>query len=259
MMASMESERILAGLGVDPIVVPGGAANFGATLGGSPSVADLKDLIASGTYRVKQLGQKYADFAPTWVQKDSAAFVDWTNDWTKFQNRWNPALKTAQDKASGMLSSLTPDTYMPAADEYTGMMKALKQGYPPDGAQIQKGDFDDLSNRLEAAAGSKINYSAMPQPVGEDAGMGFYKSTANVDVVSMALGDQKPKGLAGAIADGPFGALIRAFRWFGQHPTATQWIIVVVVGGVAIAYVIPFVMAPIKAIKSVTAVAGAAA
>jgi hypothetical protein len=56
---------------------------------------------------------------------------------------------------------------IPAQGTFDGIMKALKQGYPPDGAMVQKGDFDDLSDRL-TAAGKAPDYSQMPQPTATD-------------------------------------------------------------------------------------------
>src|SRR5208282_5337652 len=85
----LSPRRVAVRSAPEPVVVGGAAADFGTSLTGGQSLSDVQELITSGTYRVKQLAQSYADFSPTWVTKDQATFVDWTADWTTFQNRWN--------------------------------------------------------------------------------------------------------------------------------------------------------------------------
>lgn len=227
-----------------PATMSAGAADFG-TVNGEQSVAELQDIMASWDYRMKQLAQAYADFSPAWSQRDRAAFVDWTNDWQQLQNRYQAALSRAQSAVSSARWTIAlPNSAIPAQAEYDGLAKAMRQCYPPDGCPVAKGDFMDLSNRLEAAGG-KTDYSQMPQPTATDVERTALAASAPLDVVAQAGGLEAPK-LPGT------GGI---FSWVAAHKTQLLILGGVVVGGLVLLEVAPLLALPGKLAKGVAALA----
>jgi hypothetical protein len=181
-LAAMEASRPR---GVRAPGVGGGNAAFGvdvvdveASFEGEHSTADVADLIESGQYRIDQIGKAYVAITPTWLAKDPKGYGDFTADWTALQARWVAAKARAQTATS--TSSLLVGAQIPFMsgagldNAYNDLLRAMKQG--GDGAQVQKGDLDDLDRRLRAAGGNP-DYSQMPQPH-RDAGLEFLKNTA---------------------------------------------------------------------------------
>ena len=149
-----------------------------------------------------------------------------------------------------------PSSMISAQNEYTGLAKAMRQCYPPDGCPAVKGDFDDLTTRLAAAASSlgapPPDYSKMPQPKSVDAGQSFFVATAPLDAVAQATGAQK----GGPLPPAPGG--LSWLAWIQAHKTA------LIVGGVAIVGVplllygstlLSGLMMPFKAVKGIAALA----
>jgi hypothetical protein len=227
---------------LDPVVVSRGPPAVFGTVLGAQSIAELQDLISVWTYRMQQLGQAYGDFSPTWVARDSMAFVDWTNDWVRLQNRYSAALKNAQSAVTlSRLSFATPASLIPAQAEFTALAKAMRQCYPPDGCPVVKGDWSDLFDRLTLAAkgaGAQPPADNPPQPVARDVDIQAFAATAPVDVVAQATGAQKGGPL-------PLGAS----GWLSKHKTALVVGGVILAGGVALAYLGPMMGLAAKSAK----------
>ncbi len=154
-------------------------SSFG-TIDGLMSVAELKDYVAAKDFAMQHLGQSYADFSPTWVNEDSAAFIDWTNDWNDLQNRYNAARADAESAIS--VASYLPlsDANTPADPPYREITLALKQ-VP---GQITKGDLQDLAARLQSAGGTLTTIPA-PQPrANTDADLTAMNTLAPVDALA---------------------------------------------------------------------------
>jgi hypothetical protein len=236
---------------VEPVVIDGAAANFGLTLSNQTSVADLQNSMVNWAIRMKGLAQAYADFSPTWVGRDSTAFVDWTSDWTRLQNRYNAALSSAQTFVTGSRFMPLPATEIPAPTQYDALAKAMRQCYPPDGCLVVKGDFDDLDSRLSAARGAPVPYAPMVQPTRAQEGLSgaVFTATAPIDVVAQITGAQK----AGPLPQG--STELKLLAWLAAHKMAIVVGGVAIVGGLVALQLLPVLMLPLKAAKAAAALA----
>jgi hypothetical protein len=129
------------------------------TVLGDPSVAELIDLVAAKDYEIAQLEQAYADFSPTWVQKDSAAYVAWVNDWTALKTRYAIARSSAETDISIAKISPVPNNAINAKTTYNGILFAMS----PVPNTVSTGSLQDIYNRI-TAAGGKVDMSKVPQP-----------------------------------------------------------------------------------------------
>jgi hypothetical protein len=162
------------------------------------TLGDLKDLMANWVPRMQELGQAYGDFSPQWSNSDPAAFEDFTKDWSQLQARWGPAQSNAQAFIDA--GSILPDALVNAQIPYDMVMKAIRQNYPPDGATMQKGDWDDLYQRLSTAKGGLIPITTV-QPTAMDLSGDIFKATAQLDVIA-ALTGQQASALGGLVGSG---------------------------------------------------------
>lgn len=142
------------------------------TVNGNHTAAELQDLVNAKTYEVGQVAQAYADYSPTWVAKDSGTFVDFTNDWSNFQARWDKALKVAQSSLTLAKLNPAPSDVILAEKEYMGLLNALQ----PHPGIVDKGSFQDLYNRL-VAAGKPVDVSKVPQPTAVDRDLQAYQAS----------------------------------------------------------------------------------
>jgi hypothetical protein len=250
-------QRAEATDGFEPVVVSNGPEDDFGTVGGQYTIAELQDLVNLWTYRMAQLTKAYADFSPAWVAKDSAAFIDWTNDWNVLQKRYATALDAANSAIlMARLNITTPNYLIAAQPQYDGMAKAMRACYPPDGCPVAKGDWDDLFNRLTVAArslGASPPVDAPPQPTATDADRKAFASTAGIDVAAQATGAQAastgplPTGLAKRLQGaGPPGF---------PSPKTLVWVAVAVVGGILVMSLLPVLLLPGKLAKGVAAAA----
>jgi hypothetical protein len=161
------------------------------TLLGKPTVAELKDLLAAKDYTIGQLDRAYADFAPTWVARDSAAFTDWTSDWNAFHKRYDTARTAAQRAIDFAKLNVAPESLLVAEDEYGAVLKALKQ---IDGT-ITKGDLQDLYDRI-AGAGKTPDLSRTPQPAATDMDLRAYSAADRTLKAVEAVGKAAAKPAA---------------------------------------------------------------
>lgn len=235
------------------VVRRGAPADFG-TIAGQQTIAELQDIMTSWAYRMEQLAQAYANFAPVWVGRDPAGFTDWTNDWAVLQNRYNAAMSAAQSAVTAAKFNLAiPNSMISAQAEFTGLAKAMRQCYPPDGCPTVKGDFVDLDTRLTAAAraygSAGASYANMPQPKATDADQQAFAATAPLDVVAQVTGLQK----TGPLPPAPGG--LSWLAWIEQHKTALLVGGAVIAGGVVLAYVAPVLGLLGKSVHGIAALA----
>jgi len=226
-----------------PVIDHGGMADdFGsAATGLYVSDDDYATAKAQWVARMKQLGDAYAAFSPTWAARDAKAFTDWTNDWTALQARYSAAL--ANVGAFTMNST-----------SYDSLQKAMRQCYPPSSCPTAKGDWEDLFNRLTAA--TKAVGAAPPKDVAshlvaQTTGEKLFADTAKLDVVASLTGAQAPGTALPS-------SLLAFFAWFKAHKTALIVGGVVIVGGVALGALAPYlklITAPVRAMKGVAALA----
>jgi hypothetical protein len=158
------------------------------TVAGIQTTGELQDLLNNWVPRMQELGDAFAKFGPQWEAQDPAAFVDFSSDWAALNDRWTPALAAAQ---SVIASAILPASMSPAQVEYNGIMKALRQNYPPDGAAIKKGDWDDLYQRLTTAQGTPPAITTV-QPTAVDLDLQALQETAPLDVIAKLTGQEAP-------------------------------------------------------------------
>ena len=158
---------------------------------GKQTVAELKDLLAAKDYTVGQLDRAYADFAPSWVNRDPQGFTDWTSDWNALHRRYESARASAQRAIDLAKVNVLGDSLIVADVEYHGMLTALKQ---VDGT-ITKGDLQELVNRI-TAAGKAPDLSQTPQPTAQDADLGAYKAADAAVKVVEGAGESLKKSAA---------------------------------------------------------------
>ena len=143
------------------------------TIFGMMTVAELRDLLKEEDGKVAALKKGFDAFKPTWCQADQAGCNDWNNDWNALTSRYNSARRKAQ--AIIAVTSGVGDAYKPADGEYLGVLQAMCQGQTSTsgGCTQQKGDFNDLSQRL-ALAGQTVKLPQI-QPKATDVDIEVYK------------------------------------------------------------------------------------
>ena len=143
------------------------------TVLGHHTVAELRDWLAAIDSQMAQTAAAYAAFAPTWEAQDPAAHHEWDGEWKALQTRYGTARTRAQIAfAKALVEVGVPDSLNPVEDEWQGVLHALAK---TPGA-VQKGDFQDLVNRLTAAEGKPVDMSKMPQPKAADADLGVLQA-----------------------------------------------------------------------------------
>lgn len=257
-LLSLDAHECLAGLSFDlegglceAPVIQNGEASFGS-IAGVQTVDELQFIMKSWAYRMQQLGQAYAAIATSWKAKDPTAQAGWLADWNALQARYNAALGPANAAVTGAaLSILRPNNMIPAQGEYDGLMKAMRQCYPPDGCAVRKGDFDDLNMRLQTAAtslgGAGPQYADQPQPTSTDFDQQLFAATAPIDVIAQVTGQQA----GGPIPPGPMDFL----KWLKEHKTALIATGVILVGGLVLLELKAVTAIPLAAAKGLAAIA----
>jgi hypothetical protein len=197
---------------------------FGEVLG-QKSVADLQDLLTSVRYRMSQMTLTLGQIDPSKV-KDPKAFAALVLDVGNLKNRVTQADSNATNVIASVPSTVASVT--PAQGAYDKLVKAIKQGYPPASAQIQRGDYDDVVNRIKQIGGVAVDLSNIPQPRAPSPDQRFMQYTTpvqqGVDAVAAA---------ARAAADelkrekDDAGKAFDLFHWIREHETE-----LLVVGGV---------------------------
>jgi hypothetical protein len=253
---------------VEPLVIAHDVADAFGGLLDYKSAGDLKDLVAQAALRVAALDRWYAQASPIWVNKNSAAFVAFTNDRVALHSRFDPALAKAQSLLTvAKYSVMTPDVVIPATDEYTALAKAMRQSYPPDGGPTTKGDWQDLFTRavqVSPSLGIPAPTDKTIQPTAADLSGAAFAQTAGVDVVAQTTGGQatstgplstgaaeKAKQLGGALAEGG-GDTFNLLVWLAKHQRAVIITAAVVAGGIGLLSIMPVLLLPAKAAKGIS-------
>ncbi len=154
-------------------------AVFGEILG-QKSLADLQDLLTSVRYRMNQMAFALGAIDPSKV-KDPRALAALFVDVGNLKNRVNTADTNAS--AAIIAASWNPMVILaatPAQGAYDALVKSIKQGYPPAAAQIQRGDYDDVVNRIKQIGGMAVDLSQMPQPRAADPDLRFMQQTTPI-------------------------------------------------------------------------------
>jgi hypothetical protein len=127
------------------------------TILGSHTVAEVKELITNTDYDISQVLAAYHAFLPRWANTDQRA--GWEADWKQFFSRYSDARAWAKAKiiATTISSPLVGPTVMPAEDAWQSILHAISKDYP----LYTKGDFPDLTKRLQAA-GANITFPNRP-------------------------------------------------------------------------------------------------
>ena len=162
------------------------------TIAGEQTIGEVKDLLNNWDPRMTQLRTSYDSFQPQWSGTDSGTAMAFDTDLSALEDRWTAARTDAE---SAISSAVLPDAYSPAQSVYDELMKAIRQNYPPDGATIMKGDYDDLLQRLSSAqlaAGQTPPPVPTVQPVAVDADLEALKATQPLDVVAKLTGALAP-------------------------------------------------------------------
>lgn len=191
-------------------------AVFGEILG-QKSLADLQDLLTSVRYRMNQMAFALGAIDPSKV-KDPRALAALFVDVGNLKNRVNTADTNAS--AAIIAASWNPMVILaatPAQGAYDALVKSIKQGYPPAAAQIQRGDYDDVVNRIKQIGGVAVDLSQMPQPRAADPDLRFMQQTTPI-----ARGVDAAAAAAEATAreaEKEGKETFDLFRWIRAHET----------------------------------------
>ena len=233
------------------------------------SIGDLKDLVTQTQARRQEMDRWYAQASPAWVNKNSAAFTAFTNDRLAFNARFDAAMSKAQlALLGGKINFYTPDTLIPATDEYTGLAKAMRQCYQPIAAgsacPVAKGDWFDLFNRAAAVSpslGIPAPTDKAYQPTAADLSGALFAATASSDVVAQVTGGQStatgplPQDVAEAVKKhgkemlDSTGDTLSLVAWLLAHQRVLIIGAVAVVGGIGLLSIMPLLMLPAKVAK----------
>jgi hypothetical protein len=197
---------------------------FGEVLG-KKSIADLQDLLTSVRYRMTQMATALGQVDPSKV-KDPKAFAALMVDAGNLKNRVSRA-----DAGAAAAVANTPSVtaaVTPAQNWYDALVKAMKQGYPPAAAQIQRGDYDDIVNRIWQVGGVRVDTSQMPQPRTADPDQRFMQYTLPVQQgVDAAVAAAKAAAEELEREKKDAGKAFDLLHWMREHETE-----LLVVGGV---------------------------
>jgi hypothetical protein len=152
-------------------------ADFGALT--DKTLADVQDFLTSIRYRMQQMRLTLGAIDPSKV-RDPSALAALMVDAGNLMTRVAKADELASSALVGAhINPLQPTSFIPAQSTYNALLHAMKQGAPPDGAQIQRGDYDDVVNRIKQIGGTAVDLSQMPQPR-QDPGQRFLVETAPI-------------------------------------------------------------------------------
>ena len=200
-----------------------GEDNFGV------EASEIQYLVKSGDERLNALTAAFGKASTGWSAKDPGGYADFLNDLLSLQMRWDAAKANATGlRAAGLgaISGLTGGLTTGSSGQtaYDGLLHALKQGAPPDGAPIHKGDFDDLAERLRKV--TAFNWTPSSQP-GTPLSSSLLKVLNPLDTLGMTRGDIAPQGPL-APPGGTIDILHKLYKFWMEHEHE------IVVGGMLI-------------------------
>ena len=206
----------------------GGAFSIFGEDGFGVDVGEISYLMKSGDERLNALTAAFGKASTGWTAKDPGGYADFLNDLLALQMRWSTAKANATSLGSllgaGVVSGLTGGISTGSSGQaaYDGLIKALKQG--GEGAQVQKGDYDDLAQRLNKIASFSWKPSAQP---GTPLSTSLLKIVTPLDTVGMIKGDIAPQGPL-APPGGTIDILHKLYKFWMEHEHE------IVVGGMLI-------------------------
>ena len=206
----------------------GGAFSIFGEDGFGVDVGEISYLMKSGDERLNALTAAFGKASTGWTAKDPGGYADFLNDLLALQMRWSIAKANATSLGSllsaGVVSGLTGGISTGSSGQaaYDGLIKALKQG--GEGAQVQKGDYDDLAQRLSKIASFSWKPSAQP---GTPLSTSLLKIVTPLDTVGMIKGDIAPQGPL-APPGGTIDILHKLYKFWMEHEHE------IVVGGMLI-------------------------
>lgn len=206
----------------------GGAFSIFGEDGFGVDVGEISYLMKSGDERLNALTAAFGKASTGWTTKDPGGYADFLNDLLALQMRWSTAKANATSLGSllsaGVVSGLTGGISAGSSGQaaYDGLIKALKQG--GEGAQVQKGDYDDLAQRLSKIASFSWKPSAQP---GTPLSTSLLKIVTPLDTVGMIKGDIAPQGPL-APPGGTIDILHKLYKFWMEHEHE------IVVGGMLI-------------------------
>jgi hypothetical protein len=181
---------------------------------GKPTIADEITLVAAKDHDTTAVIDAFKSFSPTWVKKDGAAMAAWLADWGAFWKRWQSARQAANREILAAKVNLTPNDRL-LSGSYNGILRAFTR----EQGRFQKGDFQDLYNRL-VAAGARVDMGP-PQPTAHDVDRDMYnvadkaaKAVEKVPVLGPLAGAaMQDLGLGRETADKPTEAEVTKSKW----------------------------------------------
>ena len=206
----------------------GGAFSIFGEDGFGVDVGEISYLMKSGDERLNALTAAFGKASTGWTAKDPGGYADFLNDLLALQMRWSTAKANATSLGSllsaGVVSGLTGGISTGSSGQaaYDGLIKALKQG--GEGAQVQKGDYDDLAQRLNKIASFSWKPSVQP---GTPLSTSLLKIVTPLDTVGMIKGDIAPQGPL-APPGGTIDILHKLYKFWMEHEHE------IVVGGMLI-------------------------
>ena len=206
----------------------GGAFSIFGEDGFGVDVGEISYLMKSGDERLNALTAAFGKASTGWTAKDPGGYADFLNDLLALQMRWSTAKANATSLGSllsaGVVSGFTGGISTGSSGQaaYDGLIKALKQG--GEGAQVQKGDYDDLAQRLNKIASFSWKPSAQP---GTPLSTSLLKIVTPLDTVGMIKGDIAPQGPL-APPGGTIDILHKLYKFWMEHEHE------IVVGGMLI-------------------------
>jgi hypothetical protein len=201
---------------------------------GHETMADMQDLLTSTRYKMTQMAAALGQVNPMTVKDPkalAALMVDAGN------------LKTRVSKADEAASIVVYNPLLPqytTSQLYNGLLKAMRQGAPPSSAPIQRGDFDDVVNRIKQIGGVTVDLSQMPQPRGQDPLWAAVRQIPGALVPNTPL--PNPGGLPGS---DDLKEAFDLFKWLHDHKTEVM-VVGLLVGGIIVWQMLPHVIPAAK-------------
>jgi hypothetical protein len=143
------------------------------TILGRHTVAEVKELIDNKDFEISQVMKLHNEFVQQWANVDQRE--DWEKDWKIFYDRYrNARLKAKTAITAAMLANAAVGpSIIPAEESWQEILRAGSDTYPLYG----KGDWPDLTTRIQAASGRKLDMTKRPGYVVSDIDLIGYKAS----------------------------------------------------------------------------------
>ena len=169
---------------------------------GQHSVSELKLLLKNKDSELADMQKAFASFGPSWSKSDPATFSAWSSDYDNLKRRYGMASVEAKAEIiGGEMVPLLSDDNIPAETGYQAVIGALQA----QSGVVNKGDLQDLFNRLQAAQTSQgqATYTETPltqEEKGHDTDLNVLQvATKAQDVIDAAAKKTKPSATTEAV------------------------------------------------------------